>query len=242
MRFLNYLVLLALISCSGAEIKQDLSESPYQTSGIEQFFLPELPTWANFSASGACFKKRSFQYLDMPKVNASYGLNYADLIELQAQYNERLENYFRSTSMRFVKPVEEAAFFSNTLENVRAGVKGLKLPASVTKVDVIWLDRYIALNLVDQIKRMSQTGRFDERAPILFSACMSKQDLQQWLVEKGFDQVGFYSITGEWLSPFATDLTSRPSLHLELKKILNPQIEVRLISPEEIPLPTEIVL
>src|SRR5665648_237885 len=121
MRFLNYLLLLILYSCSNGEVRQASRQAPYRTSGIEQFFLPELPTWANHSASGQCFKKHSFQYLDFTKLSKTYQLNYSDLVELQAQYNERLEAYFRSTAVRFLKPVEEASFFSNTIENVKGG-------------------------------------------------------------------------------------------------------------------------
>lgn len=242
MKYLSFSLLLILISCSSGEVRQEISEPPYRTSGLEQFFLPELPAWANSSASGQCFKKHSFQYLDFSKLGSVYNLTYPQLVELQAQYNERLESYFRSTAMRFVKPVEEAAFFSNTLENVRAGVKSFKLPPGANKVDVIWLDRYIALNQVNEIKKMNEMGRFDERVPVLFTSCYSKQDLNQWLIENNLDQVGFYTLTAEWLSPFGSDLQMKTGLHLEVKKLMENYTEVRFISPGEILLPTEIVL
>lgn len=242
MKFLSFSLLLILISCSNGELRQDVTDSPYRTSGLEQYFLPELPTWANSSASGQCFKKHSFQYLDFKKLSVTYQLQYAELVELQAQYNERLESYFRSTAVRFLKPVEEAAFFSNTLENVRGGVKHFKLPPMVNAVDVIWLDRYIALNQVDQLKRMNEMGKFDERLPILFTSCFSKQDLNQWLIENNLDQVGFYTLSAEWLTPFGSDFSMRPGLQLEVKKLLNEKIKVKFITPNEILLPTEIVL
>ena len=242
MKYLSFSLLLILISCSGGEVRQDIKEAPYRTSGLEQFFLPELPTWSNSSPSGQCFKKHSFQYLDFNKLSNVYQLGYQDLIELQAQYNERLESYFRSTAVRFVKPVEQAAFFTNTLENVRGGVKSFKLPPVASKVDIIWLDRYIALNLVSEIKKMNDLGRFDERVPILFTSCLSKQDLNQWLIENNLDQIGFFTLTAEWLSPYGSDLTLKPGLHLEVKKLLKPNIDIRFIAPTEILLPTEIVL
>lgn len=241
MKYLSYLALTILISCGGAEVRQDPA-TPYRTSGLEQYFLPELPNWANHSASGQCFKKHSYQYLDFPKLASVYQLKYSELIELQAQYNEKLEAYFRSTAIRFVKPVEESAFFSNTLENVRGGVKSFKIPAGATKIDVIWLDRYIALNQINELKKMNEMGRFDERLPILFTSCHSRQDLQQWLSENGLDEVGFHSITAEWLSPYASDLVLKPALQIEIKKLLQPNSQVRFVSPGEILLPTEIVL
>jgi hypothetical protein len=242
MKYLSFSLLLILISCSQSEIRKDISDTPYRTSGIEQYFLAELPAWANHSASGQCFKKHSFQYLDLNKLGGVYQLKYPELIELQAQYNDRLESYFRSTAVRFIKPVEEAAFFSNTLENVRGGVKTFKLPLMADKVDVIWVDRYIALKQVSEIKKMQQMGRFEERLPILFSSCLSRQDLNQWLIENNLDQIGFYSLTAEWLSPYSSGLEMKPGLHLEIKKLMGANVQVRFVSPGEILLPTEIVL
>ena len=242
MRFLNSFLLLALISCSQGQMRSEIDQTPYRTSGIEQFFLPELPSWANHSASGQCFKKHSYQYLDFSKLSQTYDLKYAEMIEFQAQYNDRLESYFRSTALRFLKPVEEAAFFSNTLENVRGGVRVFKVPALAKKVDIIWVDRYMALNQVNELKKMNELGRFDERLPVLFSSCLSKQDLNHWLVENNLDQVGFYTLSAEWLTPFGSDLELKPGLHLEIKKLLDPNVDVRFVSPSEIFLPSEIVL
>lgn len=242
MRYLSFFLLATLISCSGGPTKQDVDDAPYRTSGLEQYFLPELPAWANNSASGQCFKKHNFQYLDFPKLAEAYSLKYPELVELQAQYNERLESYFRSTAVRFVKPVEEAAFFSNTLEQVRGGVKHFKLPNGVTEVEVLWLDGYIANDKVGELKKLSQTNRFDERLPILFTSCMSKQDLNQWLIENDLDQVGFYSISAEWLNPYDSELAMKAGLRLEIKKLLNENVRIKFLGPNEILLPTEIVL
>jgi hypothetical protein len=241
MKYLSFSLLLILISCSNGKVREVSDDAPYRTSGLEQFFLAELPAWANHSASGECFKKHSFQYLDFAKLGSVYQLQYHELIELQAQYNQRLEAYFRSTAKRFLKPVEEAAFFSNTLENIRGGVRLFKIPTVANAVDIIWLDRYISTNNVEEIKKMNQLGRFDERPPILFTSCFSKQDLNQWLLENNLDQVGFHTITAEWLSPYGSDLMLRPGLQIEIKKLLNENVKIKFISPNEILLPTEIV-
>ena len=241
MRYLNFFLLLMLISCSQGEVRQSIDETSYRTSGIEQFFLPELPAWANHSASGMCFKKHSFHYLDFNKLGNVYQLKYPELLELQAQYNDRLESYFRSTTIRFLKPVEESAFFANTLENVKGGVRYFKLPQTVNKVDVIYLDRYISSGKEDDIRKMNEAGKFNEAVPVIFSACLSRQDLNQWLIEKNLDKVGFYSITAEWLSPYNENLQMSPRIHIEIKKIFRPNVEVRFISPELGQLPSEIV-
>ncbi len=241
MKFLLYSALLGLISCGSGEVKRNIDDTSYRTSGVEQFFLPELPSWANSSASGKCFKSSSFHYMDFKKLADTYQLTYPEMIELQAQYNDRLETYFRSTTMRFLKPVEESSFFANTLEQVRGGVRQFKLP-EVKEVDVIWLDGFIAEDKVGELKKMAAAGKFDEKLPIIFSACLSKQALSNWLSEQNLDQVGFHLLSAEWLNPYASNLSLKPRLRVEIEKLVKHAMKIHIITPDKNGLfPTEII-
>lgn len=240
MKYLNCLLLLVLVSCSNGTVR-DLTVQPYRTSGVEQYFLSELPIWANGSASGQCFRKHSVQFFDFNKLGKAFNLTYPELLEFQAQYNRRLENYYRTVTVKFVKPMEEAAFFSNTLENVRGGVRLFKVPAEAKKVDVIWLDRFIAHDRIEDIRKMHESGRFNERLPVLFSACLSQEDLNQWLIEYSMDNFGFYALTTEWISPFGSDLTPRAGPQVEIPKLFGKDVKLEFIRPKENLLPSEIV-
>jgi hypothetical protein len=179
--------------------------------------------------------------MDFPKISANYQLTYPQMVELQGQYNERREAYFSSTAYRFLKPVEEASFFSNTIEQVRGGVKHFKLP-NVSEVEIIWLEGYIQANKTDEIKKMVSSGRFDEKLPILFSSCLSRQRLNQWIQENGLDDVGFYLLSAEWLSPYGSDNSLHAGLRLEVSKLLNPGVKVNFVAPENVAFPLEITL
>lgn len=228
MKSLSYLVLLALISCGSGNLKKDIEESSiYRTSGVEQFFLAELPTWANSSAQGNCSKVSSFHYLDFPKIKETYQLNYSQMIELQAQYNERLENYFRSSAKHFLKPMEEASFFASTLEQVRSGVKVLNLPG-VSEVEVIWFEGIKP----EELTKLALSGRFDQKLPILFSSCHSNQSLNQWLIQQKLDGIGFYLITGEWLSPYSSKNELLAGLHLEISTLIGSNIKLNIFETE----------
>jgi len=164
-------------------------------------------------------------YLNFIKLKEAYQLDYHQMVELQAQYNEKLENYFRSTAMRFLKPMEEASFFSNTLEQVRGGVRSLKLP-QVKEVEVIWLE---ALS-IEELKKLAKSELFNERLPILFSSCHSKQSLMQLLSGEQIEELGTYTITAEWLSPYSSEGELKAGLRIELTKILGNQIKI-ILSP-----------
>jgi hypothetical protein len=236
MKFLICSALLILYSCGTPEFKRGGENPPYQTSGVEQFFLPQLPTWANYSPSAACFKKSVIHYLDFTKLKEIHQLSYQQMVELQAQYNERLENYFRSTAVRFLKPVEESAFFGNSLEQVRGGVRSLKLP-NITEVEVIWLESFN----VNDLKKMAKRGRFDAKLPVLFSSCHTRQSLAQWLAQEKLDEIGFYLLTAEWLSPFSKEGKANPGLMLEIGELLGKNIKYTFIS-ESNKTTTEIIL
>lgn len=231
MRFLNFLVLLILTSCGSREVRKTVDTGAYQTSGVEKYFLPELPNWANFSAAGACFKKNSIHYMDFEKLKDAYQLTYQQTIELQAQYNEKLEDYFKSASSKFLKPIEEASFFSNTLEQVRGGVRRLKLP-SVNHVEVVWLESFIMNDQIEEIKKQAKAGRFDNKLPILFSSCHSHQSLTEWLSENGLEEVGFYLLTSEWLSPFSSQGEKLAGLKINLPELLGKQIKYSIYTSE----------
>jgi hypothetical protein len=234
MKYLSFLALLTLISCGSGETRQNIDDNAYRTSGVEQFFLPELPNWANASAAGKCFKSSSLHYLDFTKLAASYKLDYVQMLELQAQFNQKLEDYFRSSAQRFLKPVEEASFFSNTLEQVRGGIKQFKIP-QVNEVEIVWLEGYLAKNDATELRKLAAKGRFDSKLPVLFSSCHTKQSLTQWIAENDLDQVGFYLLSSEYLSPYSSESKLDAGLKLEITKLFNSGVKL-FYFPEQPPI------
>jgi hypothetical protein len=232
MRFLIYSLLLSLISCGSGEVKKNMNDVTYQTSGVEKYFLAELPAWANFSETGSCFKSSSFTYLDLPKVSGAFGLSYLEMLELQAQYNDRVETYFRSTTARFLKPVEQAGIFSNTLEQVKGGVRQLRLP-DAREVDLIWLDSFIQKNKMNELKKMAKEGKFFDRLPVVVSTCLSRQEMEKWVSESNFDQLGFYLISAEWFTPYDIQMKLEPGLRINLRQIFKKETKFFLVAPEK---------
>lgn len=241
MRFLSFLVLLILSSgCATDQRTANVTDGAYRTSGVEQFFLAELPDWGNFSAAGKCYKSRSFQYFDFAKLGQSYQLSYREQVELQAQYNARLEEYFRSTAKNFLKPMEESSFFSNTMEQVKGGVRHFKLPR-VKEIDLIWLEGFSQAGQEAQLIKRAREGKFEERLPVIFSSCLSRLALQQWISDHNLDGVGFYTLSAEWLSSFDPQSTARPGLYLDLKQLLGPEIKINFTAPAQYPLNHELI-
>jgi len=217
-RFLNYLVLILTISCGNAELKQHPDES-YYSSGIEQFFLAELPLWANFSVLGQCEKSSSIQYLNFSKLKINYELSYPEMVELQAQFNFKRESYFSHASQKFLKPVEEVSFFTNSLEQVKGGIKLLKLPKT-SHVNIIWLENFLKNHKMEELGPILEGDQFLEYPTILFSSCMTRWKMEEFLKEKKVYPEDVHFVGADWLTPY--DLTSElgPGLFVNLSKVI----------------------
>ena len=217
-RFLNYLVLILTISCGNAELKQ-MSDESYYSSGVEQFFLAELPLWANFSVLGQCEKSSSIQYLNFSKLKINYELGYSEMVELQAQFNFKRESYFSHASQKFLKPVEEVSFFTNSLEQVKSGVKLVKLPKT-SQINIIWLENFLKNHKIEELAPILERDQFLEYPTILFSSCLTRWRMEEWLKEKKAHSEDVHFIGAEWLTPYDPNNELGPGLFVHLNKLI----------------------
>lgn len=83
--------LLILVSCASSTLVPRDPESVYRGAGVEQYFLPELPRWANYSQVGKCQKSIPIRYLDFEKLASSYNFSYFENVQLQLTFNKSVE-------------------------------------------------------------------------------------------------------------------------------------------------------
>ena len=85
---------------------------------------------------------------------------------------------------------------------------------------------------LEQLKKLAKDGRFDQRLPVLFSSCHSRQSLTQWLSENDLDSVGFHLLTAEWLSPYTSAGPLHAGLKIEISELLGKEIKYTLLKSE----------
>ncbi len=95
------------------------------------------------------------------------------------------------------------------------------------EVEIIWLESFD----VAELKKLAKSERFNEKLPILFSSCHSKQSLAQWILQEQLEEVGFHTLTGEWLSPYNSKSEMRAGLKLELSELLGKNIKITMNKP-----------
>ena len=190
MKVIYLISLLGLISCSytktdGVNI-EDASEV-FLTSGAEQFFLAELPFWANFSTDGGCFRSVPIRYLNFTQLKQNYNLSYDQMLHLQLMFNRRLNEHLRSTGQSIMSPKDEAYVFYNMYQKVVGGSYDFLIPR-FEKLSLVWVDPLIAnkKKLVEIIRSEKVLDGF----PILVSECLTSFELEDLAMKLGLDELG----------------------------------------------------
>ncbi len=197
------MMLLLLSACSSSVPDDDGSPAPFQGAGHEQFFLPELPHWANGSVAGRCQRAFSVRYLDYVALEKVHGLQYPSRVELQAQFNRRWRERFVGKTTLLLTPQEEAALFLEILGQVKGGLRELRFPVGVPFQLVWWDDLQARADFKAWLSRLADEGG----AVVLLSLCEGSDGLEAWANQEGLGQLGLFTLGAEVLGPQRPDGT-----------------------------------
>lgn len=221
MKILSLLFILSITACStpAPEPFPEQNARPFQTAGHEQFFLPELPHWANGSIQGRCARNFSVRYLDFTALEKIHGLTYKQSVELQAQFNLRWHQRFADKKILQLTPQEEATLFLETLAQVKAGLQELRFPAA-PKTTLVWWDSLTAgPKLRGQLLNLANAGQ----PVVLVSVCQDQDSLEQILTAEKLDNAGFFVLGSETLTSFRPDKSSVTGVMLPLDEYFQQQ-------------------
>jgi len=215
MKFINCFLLLTLISCSTTPPPKEEGSEPFVTAGTEQFFLPELPFWADSSMAGGCFRTEKHLYLNIERVALVHNLSLKDSLKLQVEINHEVREYLENTEIKFLRPVEEIKFFNQGLEKIKAGVTPLKLYPSAD-VNFVWFE-----GQDEKWENLLKNEKLQEAPIYLFSSCLSEEKMREKVEEAGFDEDDYQYLSFDWLTPY--DRTKKISVS---QKLFLPEILV----------------
>lgn len=215
-------LLLILVGCASENLKPRTVENYYQSSGVEKYFLSELPSWSNFSTSAACYRKDQIRYFDINALMKSYSINYATAIQIQASYNDE---YLRLTPTKdAVLPFsEEQLLFFRANDKVNSKIVFFD-PPTYKRIHLIWVDS------VDdtKVKKFLKSSVHDKGIPVLVSFCMTKHEL-----EERFSETNFKILSAEMFSIFDIDGLKIPSFSLFIDQLFTGTQELILFSPQK---------
>ena len=211
--------LFFLCACSTTTgLKPRVVEEYYVSTGIERYFLPDIPEWANFSQSGGCFRTKGLRYFDIDALMKSYSLSFFEALQVQASFNEEFLAAKKLQSKESLTLKEDENIFFKASEKVGSKINFTNLP-DFKRIHLIWVDETIADSAREQkLKNFLNSSVHDEGVPVLVSACLTKSDL-----EKRFSDINVKSISAELFSIYDAKGQKKPNLHVNLDVFFKPE-------------------
>lgn len=225
-----FLFMLFLIGCTSAVDRASTNKNPeyvYQGAGIEQYFLPELPVWANFSVMGSCRRSSTLRYLDFNNLRKSYSLNYEDIIHFQNMFNRKIIQFKVNNPTATLYLKDEAYIFNNAYQLLIGGSRDFLVP-NYKKISLIWIDPY--LNKKQSLAKVLNNEQVLSGFPILVSSCLNSFEMEEYVIKNKLDQFGVRYIGSEMFAPFDVDFKLSTMYSLDFSKIFTDK-EVVLYGP-----------
>lgn len=219
---IKLLLILAFIltGCSvltGQGMKPRAVEDYYTTTGVEKYFLADIPGWANFDQAAGCYRPSNIRYFDIDALMKSYGLTYPVALQIQASYNEELVLFKGADKARLPNLKEEELLFYKVSEKVSSKIIFFD-PPTFSRVNLVLLDEALTDQAREKkLKNFLKSAVMDEGPPVVVSFCLTRAE-----VEKRFPDINTKMITAEMFSVFGPKGDKSPRFQIDLTQFFKP--------------------
>ncbi len=242
MKIILVTFLFILTSCGGQELsdsalKRRSLKEYYISSGEVNYFLPELPSWANYSSAGKCYLDKSVRYLNFEKLRRSLLLSYEEAMQMQLMFNYELQKAGEKKHIETVDFKSEENIFYDVTQKIQQKIRTFNTP-SYSRLNVIWIDPFLgekgALKKILDLKEMS-LGH-----PILLSMCLSQRGLENYLKGIKMNNKNIRLISSEAFTPYDQNNEINYQLNINLDDLFNIKKKVYLYFKKGNSVPKEI--
>ncbi|MBF0297921.1 MAG: hypothetical protein HQK51_04335 [Oligoflexia bacterium] len=195
----------------------------YLRSGIQEYYLPGLPDWANFSSAGQCRRKHSTYYFDLKKISQSFNFDYKQSVQFQLSFNKYLADYHTKFSMKKLNIKDEEIVFYTTKDHITYGNLPFKIP-SYKRVNLIWIDETI--NNSTKLKSLTKLMNSDEIGsghPVFISLCLFNDEVDSFISGKEFKDTDIRIISHELFSIYNEKFEMLNHFYLNFDLLFNKQ-------------------
>ena len=230
MKFILLILVFSVTACtSTSETRKDLNEI-YQGAGVEQYFLSDLPEWANFTTLGSCHRSGTIRFFNFKNLSASYALDYEQALQLQYMYNRGLQKASFEQEKKVFNSEDESFIFYNSYEQIIGGGREFVLP-KYRRVHVVWIDEAIDnKNTMARLKKLLESPAMEAGHPVLLSMCLSYDKLERFVQKNGFDTYGVKFISMEMFTPYNRNFEMNTFFDIDLEQVMTGK-EVHFFAP-----------
>lgn len=205
----------------------------FTSSGVVQYFLPDLPTWADTVPSMQCRRENSVRFFDFDKMRSSFGLSYVQMLQMQLAFNiERNQ----SRGVDAMALTEEERLFYATSERVQAGIVPFKVP-TFKRLHIVLVDPYVKAEVYRDFFKLINSKEFANGLPIFASLCFNDATVRSFL-EKASFKGSYEVIPASMFSPFSADAKLSVTPGLNLAELLGKEKQIVIYIPKGMEAPS----
>lgn len=201
--------ILAGCGSSGSLKPRDVDQY-YASTGVQKYFLPDIPEWANFSQSSGCFRSKGIRYFDLDALMKSFSLKYDEALQIQGTFNEEFLVMKKEMKSTLTLKDEEILFFKAS-EKVGSKIKFFDAP-TFKEIHLIWLDEALAGKKEEsKLRAFLQSPVHNTGVPVLISSCLTKEE-----IEAKFPDMALKIMGAELFSIYNEKGERQPSMHINV--------------------------
>lgn len=219
---LAILCLSLLVGCttsSEKNLKQDLDQV-YIGSGVEKYYLSDMPTWANFSQVASCARVEPIRFLNFENMYKSYSMDYEQLIQFQHMLNRKFSSYKHSTGRKTIFLKDESFIMHNVHQQIIGGSRDFIVP-NFNRIHLIWIDNALKSEQgKKRLKKLMYSAQMEKGHPIFVSTCLSSIELEKFITEMGMGKFGVKIISQDMFSPYNEKFKIINEFALDFSKLM----------------------
>lgn len=238
---MKYILLLSfLVSCTSTQMrdgKPRMLEAYYHTSGVERYFLAQLPDWANFSSEGQCRRTKPVRYLNFTNLHKSFKFSYEQLAQFQYMINKRMNAFVENSDAKILRPKDEEFIFYNVKDQISGGAKEFMTP-KFKQVSLIWVDPAVTDGKAFvKLRKYINSDAINHAEPVLVSMCLDDKEMARFIKTRLKNAIGLKYISSEMFTPYNQYMQLSTEYSISFENLFKKDQKVQVITPvEEVPI------
>lgn len=216
---LSLFLLVGCTTSSEKHLKQDLDQV-YIGSGVEKYYLSDMPTWANFSQIASCSRAEPVRFLNFENMYKSYSMDYEQLIQFQHMLNRKFSSYKHSTGRKTIFLKDESFIMHNVHQQIIGGSRDFIVP-NFKRVHLVWIDSALKSEKAKRrLKKLMYSAQMEKGHPIFVSTCLSSIQLEKFISKMGMSKFGAKLISQDMFSPYNEKFKIINEFALDFSKLM----------------------
>lgn len=235
-----FLAMSLLVGCQTTDNQRRATEQYYTSSGVEKFYLSDIPDWLNYSSSGQCLRQSKVRFMDLPKVMGQFAYSYPQALQFQLLLNRMRRDKMIEVRSEYLMLKDEEIVFYDAVDKIENGI--LAFPEiKFSRIHLIWIDPLLKSEEgLNSLRKLLASETMNVGYPILVSQCLDSVELEV-LVSKAKLYEGVGRISTELFSVFSENRKHRFDFALDLSVLFSKQQTVHLYIPKGSSTPHEII-